>query len=79
MSEHAKNRWQKSRRHEVHDGDVSDTFCGREFKARRAMAQNPRMKNSTRDRNTARRGKNKLEQKQENKNDERMEDRFQLG
>ena len=49
MSENSKNRWQKRRRHEVHDGDVSSSFCGRAFKAIRMVVLNPGMKNPTRD------------------------------
>lgn len=78
MSEHTKNRWQKRRRHGTHDGDISGAFCGRRFKARCAMAQNPCMKNPTRDCNTARRGKTSLHKKGTN-HDECVEDRFQLG
>ena len=37
MSEHAKNRWQKRRRHKAHDGDISGSFCGRAFKDIRTM------------------------------------------
>lgn len=51
MSEHTKNRWQKRRRHDAHDGDVSGTFCGREFKDIHTMVLIFAMKNSTRDRN----------------------------
>ena len=37
MSEHTKNRRQKRRRHEVHNGDISGAFCGRAFKDIRTM------------------------------------------
>ena len=45
MSEHTKNCRQKRRRHDVHDGDVSGTFCGRAFKDIRTMELNTCMKN----------------------------------
>ena len=45
MSEHTKNRWQNRRRHEANDGDISGTFCGREFKGIRTMELNTCMKN----------------------------------
>ena len=48
MSEHTKNLWQKRRRHEVHDGDISGTFCARALKGIRTMVLNACMKNSTR-------------------------------
>ena len=41
MSEHAQNHWQKRRRHEAHDGDISGTFCGGAFKVIRTMVLNP--------------------------------------
>ena len=41
MSEHTRNRWLKRHRHEVHDGDISGTFCGMEFKDIRTMVLNP--------------------------------------
>ena len=50
MSEHTKNHWQKRRRHEAHDGDISGTFCGREFKDIRTMVLNFCMENLTRGR-----------------------------
>ena len=47
MSEHTKNYWQKRRRHEAHDGDISGTCCGGEFKAIRTMELNFGMENPT--------------------------------
>jgi len=47
MSEHNKNRWQKRRHHDVHDGDISGTVCGRESTAIRTVVRNPGMENST--------------------------------
>ena len=47
MGEHTQNRWQESRRHEVCDGDVSSTFCGRAFKDMRTMVLNFCMENPT--------------------------------
>ena len=41
MSEHAKNRWQKRRRHDAHDSGISGTFCGRKFKDIRTMVLIP--------------------------------------
>ena len=40
MSENTKNRWQKRRRHDAHDGDTSGIFCGRAFKTIRTMVLN---------------------------------------
>ena len=40
MSEHTKNRWQKRRRHEAYDGDISGTFCARALKGIRMMELN---------------------------------------
>jgi len=48
MSENTKNRWQKRRRHDAHDGDVSGTFCGREFGGIRKTVLNSCMKNPSR-------------------------------
>ena len=48
MSENAKKRWQNRRRHDVHDDDVSGTFCGRMFKVIRMMELNLCVKNPTR-------------------------------
>ena len=48
MSEHTKNRWRKRCRHDVHDGDISGTFCGGAFKVIRTMVLNPCMENPTR-------------------------------
>ena len=47
MSENTKNRRQNRRRHEAHDGDVSDTFCGREFKGLHMMVLDSCIKNPT--------------------------------
>ena len=49
MSENSKNSWPNHRRHGVHDGDVSGTFCGREFKDIRTLVLSPYMMNPTRD------------------------------
>ena len=48
MSEHTKNRRQKRRRHEAHNGDISGTFCRRAFKDIRTMVLNSCMENPTR-------------------------------
>ena len=48
MSENRKNRWQKRRHHDVHDGDVSGTFCGRALKGIRTMVLNSYTMNPTR-------------------------------
>ncbi|MBO6167417.1 MAG: hypothetical protein J6P13_03590 [Kiritimatiellae bacterium] len=49
MSEHTKNRWQISRRHDAHDGDISGAFCGRMFEDIHTMVLIFCMKNPTRD------------------------------
>ena len=56
MSEHAKNHWQKRRRHEAYDSYISGTFYGRAFKTIRTMELNPCMKTPTREGKTAQRG-----------------------
>lgn len=48
MSEHTKNRRQNHCRHDVHGGDISGAFFGREFNAIRTMELNICMKNPTR-------------------------------
>lgn len=48
MSENTKNRWQNRRRHDVHDCDMSGTFCGMVFMTIRTNALNFWMKNPTR-------------------------------
>lgn len=47
MSEHTKNHRQDRRRPDMHGGDVSGTFCGRESTAIRTVVRNPGMENST--------------------------------
>ena len=49
MNELTKSRWQKRHCHEAHDGDISDTFCGREFKDICTMVLNFCIENPTRD------------------------------
>ena len=49
MIENTKTRWQKRRRHGVHDGEVSGAFCGRAFKDTRMAMQVFCMENPTRD------------------------------
>lgn len=41
MSENTKNRWQKRRRHDAYDGDISGTFCGREYEDIRTTGELP--------------------------------------
>ena len=48
MNEYTKNRWQNRRRHEAYGGDISGTFCGREFKGIRTTVQNFCMENPAR-------------------------------
>lgn len=48
MNEYTKNRWQNRRRHEAYGGDISGTFCGREFKGIRTIGLDARMGNPIR-------------------------------